>query len=93
MAPWVLGAAVSVERVGAFSVISGFRPRLGAWGLVAFLVPVTPAYHNFWAYEGASQGGQRIHFLKSLAILGGLLAVIASSSKPCVPFQEKNGRT
>ena len=93
MAPWVLGAAVSVERVGVLSLISGFRPRLGAWGLVAFLVPVTLAYHNFWAYKGASQGSQLIHFLKNLAILGGLLALIVSSSKPCVLVKEKNGRT
>ena len=93
MAPWVLGAAVSLEIAGALSLTSGFRPRLGAWGLVAFLVPVTLAYHNFWAYEGGTQGSQLIHFLKNLAILGGLLAVIVNSSKPCVPFKEKNGRT
>jgi putative oxidoreductase len=93
MAPWVLGAAVSLEIVGALSLISGFRPRLGASALVAFLVPVTLAYHNFWAYEGASQGSQAIHFLKNLAILGGLLAVIVGSSKPSVPCKEKNGRT
>ena len=93
MAPWVLGAAVSLEIAGALSLISGFRPRLGACALVVFLVPVTLAYHNFWAYEGASQGSQLIHFLKNLAILGGLLAVIVSSSKPCVPLKEKNGRT
>ena len=93
MAPWVLGTAVSLELVGALSLISGFRPRLGASALVAFLVPVTLAYHNFWAYEGASQGSQVIHFLKNLAILGGLLAVIVGSSKPSVLFKEKNGRT
>ena len=93
MAPWVLGAAVSLEIVGALSLIPGFRARLCACALVAFLVPVTLAYHNFWAYEGASQGSQLIHFLKNLAILDGLLAVIVSSSKPCVQFKEKNGRT
>ena len=84
---------MSLELVGALSLISGFRPRLGAWGLVAFLVPVTLAYHNFWAYKGASQSSQLIHFLKNLAILGGLLALIVSSSKPCVQLKEKNGRT
>ena len=93
MAAWVLGAAVTLEIAGALSLISGFRPRLGASALVAFLVPVTLAYHNFWAYEGASQGGQVIHFLKNLAILGGLLAVIVSPSKPSIPLREKNGRT
>ena len=93
MAPWVLGAALLLEIVGALSLIPGFRARLCACALVAFLVPVTLAYHNFWAYEGASQGSQLIHFLKNLAILGGLLAVIVSSSKPCVQFKEKNGRT
>lgn len=93
MAPWVLREAGSLEIVGALSLISGFWPRLRAWGLVALLVPVTLAYHNFWAYEGASQGSQLVHFLKNLAILGGLLAVIVSSSKPCIQFKEKNGRT
>ena len=88
-APWALGVAVTLEVMGAFSLISGVRPRLGASALVVFLVPVTLTYHNFWAYGGASRGSQVIHFLKNIAILGGLLVIIACPPKS---FQEKNER-
>jgi uncharacterized membrane protein YphA (DoxX/SURF4 family) len=35
--------------------------------LVAFLVPVTLVFHNFWAYRGAEAQLQTIQFLKNVA--------------------------
>ncbi|MET8247637.1 DoxX family protein [Streptomyces sp. NPDC005202] len=52
----------------------GRLPRLSALALAAGLVPTTVAGHRFWeAEDPAERAQQRIHFLKNLAMLGGLL--------------------
>jgi putative oxidoreductase len=33
---------------GGLSIALGYRAKLGGWALVAFLVPVTLAMHQFW---------------------------------------------
>jgi putative oxidoreductase len=45
---------------------------------VLFLIIITPIFHNFWAAAADQVANQRIHFLKNLAILGGMLMVAAS---------------
>ena len=47
------------------------KARWGAAALVAFLVPVTLVFHNFWAYLGAEAQLQTIQFLKDVSIGGG----------------------
>ncbi|MFB7600433.1 DoxX family membrane protein [Streptomyces sp. NPDC056160] len=52
----------------------GRLPRLSALALAATLVPTTVAGHRFWeAEDPAERAQQRIHFLKNLSMLGGLL--------------------
>ncbi|MGE0758509.1 MAG: DoxX family protein [Pirellulaceae bacterium] len=70
--PVFLAGAVACELLGGLSVILGWWARLGAVILVLFLIPVTGIFHDFWTYEGAEQQAQMIHFMKNLAILGGL---------------------
>lgn len=58
----------------------GVAPRLAAAVLVATLVPTTWAGHRFWEHsEPQQRTGQRIHFLKNLAMIGGLLLVAVRS--------------
>ena len=45
--------------LGAFppprlSLITGIRPRIGAWAVAFFLIPVTVIMHNFWALLGSA---------------------------------------
>jgi len=72
-----LAAAIVLELAGGLSVLLGFKARIGAAALIVFLVPATLIFHNFWAFEGAEQQAQMIHFMKNVAIMGGLLLVIA----------------
>ncbi|MEW2297626.1 DoxX family membrane protein [Streptomyces sp. NPDC006743] len=52
----------------------GRLPRLSALALAATLVPTTVAGHRFWeAEDPGERAQQRIHFLKNLSMLGGLL--------------------
>src|SRR5512140_1204850 len=71
----LLAAATAIEILGAISVLTGWKARWGAAGLVAFLVPVTLVFHNFSAYQGAEGQLQMVQFLKNVGIGGGLLAI------------------
>ncbi len=73
----LLAGATALELLGALSLIAGFKTRWGVIALVVFLVPATLVFHNFWAVQGAEQQQQMAHFMKNLAIGGGLLIVFA----------------
>ena len=62
-------AAIIVESLGAVALILGYKTRWGAAALAAFLVAAT------WVFHTAPD--QRIQLLKNLAILGGLLNLVA----------------
>src|SRR5262245_45902137 len=63
-----------VQVVGGFMLATGILPRLAAVALAGSLVPTTLAAHRFWAIDDPKDRSvQRIHFLKNLAMLGGLV--------------------
>jgi uncharacterized membrane protein YphA (DoxX/SURF4 family) len=67
-----INGAVQVAAGTLLSV--GVLPRVSAATLAATLVPTTAAGHRFWeAEDPAERAQQRIHFLKNLAMFGGLL--------------------
>lgn len=74
----LLAGATALELLGALSLFAGFKTRWGVTALVVFLVPVTLVFHNFWAVQGPEQQQQMVHFMKNLAIAGGLLIVFAA---------------
>jgi len=58
---------------GGLLAIGKFR-RLAAWALVASVVPTTYAGHRFWEeIDEDARAQQRVHFLKNLGLLGGLI--------------------
>lgn len=61
--------------VGGLAIALGYHAKVGAWLLVAFLVPVTLKMHAFWAItDPVMQQMQKVMFMKNLALLGGALA-------------------
>jgi putative oxidoreductase len=78
-APEVMTAiSILIEAGGGILLIIGWKTRWVAWGLAIFVVIATLAAHRFWEIPDAAQMmSQRIHFLKNLAIIGGLLFVAA----------------
>ncbi|MFJ4551371.1 DoxX family protein [Streptomyces sp. NPDC088817] len=63
-----------VQVVAGVLLGLGWFPRLSAAALAGTLVPTTIAGHRFWeAEDDTSRAQQRIHFLKNLSMLGGLL--------------------
>jgi uncharacterized membrane protein YphA (DoxX/SURF4 family) len=88
MIPWtplLLLMATLFELVGGLSVLLGMKEKLGASLLVLFLIPSTILMHQFWFIEGPGREVQLAHFLKNLAILGGLLMIILNA-----PSEPKN---
>jgi putative oxidoreductase len=72
----VLLALTILLEVGAgLALITGFQARFAAAALALFLVPVTLIFHGFWHADAAELQNQLNHFLKNVAILGGMLIV------------------
>jgi putative oxidoreductase len=57
--------------LGGLSILLGYHARLGAWVLMAFLIPTTFAMHNFWAVtDPLMRAMQQANFMKNLALIG-----------------------
>jgi len=70
----------AVKVVAALMLATGRLPRLSALVLAVSLVPTTVAGHRFWEEsDKQARKGQLMHFLKNLAILGGLLTMIVDT--------------
>jgi putative oxidoreductase len=82
LVPFFLAMAILFELGGGLSVLFGFWARLGALALFVYLIPTTLIFHNFWAYTGMERQMNQINFLKNLAIMGGLLMVVAFGPGP-----------
>ena len=68
---------------GGVSILLGYRARIGAWLIVAFLLGVTPMMHNFWAVADPTMHQmQFVMFLKNLSMLGGALLISQWGSGP-----------
>jgi putative oxidoreductase len=81
----------AVMVVGGLMLSSGRLPRLAAAALAATLVPTTLGGHAFWEIEDPQQRAQqRIHFLKNVAMLGGLLlAATDTEGAPSLSWRAK----
>jgi putative oxidoreductase len=76
--PFFLAGAIALELGGGLSVLLGWKCRWGAVALLVFIVPATLIFHNFWVVdETAARMNQMAHFMKNIAIMGGLLLVVA----------------
>jgi putative oxidoreductase len=69
--------------LGGLSVLFGYKARIGAWLIVAFLVPVTLMMHNFWVVtDPQMRMMQMVNFNKNVAMLGGAFMIAYFGSGP-----------
>ncbi|MEM8768714.1 MAG: DoxX family protein [Pseudomonadota bacterium] len=74
---WVLLSGV-VELAGAAMILFNRRPRLGAWLLVIFLLPVTFVVHGYemiHAEGEAMRAIQQASFIKGFTLIGAALLI------------------
>ena len=71
-----------VMVIGGLMLALNIAPRLASLLLIGSLVPTTLIGHAFWN-EKESQGyrTQRIHFLKNLGLISGLLLLLSGNKK------------
>ena len=79
---FLLVGAIVFLVAGGVGVLLGWQARLGALLLFVFLLIVTPLFHAFWAVPQEQLQMQLISFQKNLAIMGGLLVVMAFGAGP-----------
>lgn len=84
MAELLLVTTILIEVIGGLMLVFGWKTRAAALILFAFMIPVTLVFHNPWAAaESAISQQQMIHLLKNLAIMGGLLHLLAFGAGAC----------
>jgi putative oxidoreductase len=77
-AEFLLVLTILIEVAGGLMIVLGWYTRQLALILFLFMLPVTAVFHNPWAAADPAQVQQQmIHFLKNLAIMGGLLHLSA----------------
>ena len=83
MASILVPLAGVLALLGGLSLLLGYRAKLGAWLLVAFLVPVTLIMHRFWGVTDPQMAQmQMIHFMKNLSLLGGAFFIAYFGAGP-----------
>jgi putative oxidoreductase len=67
--------AIVIEVGSSILLIIGWKTRWVAWLLALFVLIAALAAHRFWQFDAAQYANQMNHFMKNLAIIGGLLFV------------------
>jgi putative oxidoreductase len=82
----------AVQLVAGSLLALGRWPRLSALVIAGTLVPTTLAGHRFWETEDKQERAQqRIHFLKNVSMLGGLLITAADTAgNPSLAWRGRN---
>jgi len=71
-------ASGAMMILGGLSLLTGYKPKIGAGLITGFLAGVTPAMHRFWSEANPQQRqAEMINFMKNVALVGG--AMIAAS--------------
>ena len=74
---WVLSSGV-VELAGAVMILLNWRPKLGAWLLIIFLLPVTFIVHGYEMIHAETEvlrALQQAHFFKGISLVGAALLI------------------
>jgi len=72
--------AALAELIGGAMLLTGYRVRWAALLLVVFTLPATFIFHAYWGVPADQVMNQQIHFMKNIAIVGGLLSVLANGA-------------
>lgn len=73
-------AAIVVELGGGLLLIVGWKARWAAAAMLVFTLAAAVIFHNFWHVAADEAQNQMIHFMKNIAMAGGLLMVMVHGS-------------
>lgn len=73
----LLVLTIAIELGGGLMVLLGWQARWAAAVFFLWMIPVTYIFHAYWGLPPDQMQVQFIQFQKNMAIMGGLLLVIA----------------
>ena len=73
----MLVATIAIELGGGLLLLLGWQARWAATALLLWMLPVTWIFHAYWGLPADQMQMQMIQFQKNMAIMGGLLYIIA----------------
>lgn len=76
----LLSGTIFLLIFGGILVLIGYRSSFGSLLLLLYWVPATFIVHSFWNDPAELVREESIHFMKNLAITGGLLIVMVNGS-------------
>lgn len=77
LAQLLAAGTIVLEIVAGLMLVAGWKTRWAAFALAAFTVAASLLFHNFWGYPADQFQTQQLFFLKNMAIVGGLLMIVA----------------
>jgi len=80
LATVAIAIVIFIEAVGGLAILTGFQAKVAAWIVFLYLIPTTLLFHNFWTVQGMARIDSQAHFMKNLAIMGGLLLLAANGT-------------
>lgn len=80
LATIAMAVAIVIEVIGGLAILTGFHAKLTGWIVFLYLIPTTLVFHNFWTMQGMMRMDNQVHFMKNLAIMGGLLLLASSGA-------------
>ena len=78
----MLVVTIAVELGGGLMVLMGWQARWAATAILLWMIPVTYLFHAYWGLPPDQMQMQFIQFHKNMAIMGGMLYIIAYGSGP-----------
>jgi putative oxidoreductase len=78
----VLPLVVLLELAGGLMLVFGWRLRWAAYGLATFTLVAGIIGHAFWNADASQFGNQLNHFLKNVAVCGGLVYLASMTRRP-----------
>jgi putative oxidoreductase len=76
----LLVLTILIELGGGLMIALGWKARWAALAIFLFLIPATLIFHAYWAVDPSAMQRQMIQFMKNLAIMGGMLYIVAAGS-------------
>ena len=77
---FLLTATIIILLLGGILILIGYKPSFGAFLLLLYWVPVTFIVYSFWNDPVEVRRLQSIMFMKNIAIIGGLLAIMVNGA-------------
>lgn len=91
LAEVALFITIIIEVAGGIMLVVGWNTRLAATAIFLWLIPVTLIFHAFWTVDPGQVRAQTIQFNKNLAIMGGMIYMMAFGAGP-LSFDNRHKR-